>query len=232
MVANVRLVRERLEHAATAAGRDPDEIRLIAVSKTFPLDAVEAGASAGLTDFGENRVQEGLDKIERGSGLRVRWHLIGHLQSNKARSAAVAFDWIHSVDSVRLLRRLDQAAAEAATAPKLLIQADLAGEATKHGASAEEIRTLLEAARTCRAARVRGLMLMPPWSDDPEAVRPWFRRLRQLRDTLLDEGFDPATLGELSMGMTRDFEIAIGEGATMVRVGTAIFGRRTPPAPG
>lgn len=133
---------------------------------------------------------------------------------------------------MRLLRRLDQAAAEAATAPNLLIQADLAGEAAKHGAPAAEIRPLLEAARTCRAARVRGLMLMPPWSDDPEAVRPWFRRLRALRDTLLDEGFDPAALAELSMGMTRDFEIAIGEGATMVRIGTAIFGRRTPPAAG
>ena len=225
-------MRERIDRAARAAGRDPEAIRLVAVSKTFPLDAVEAGASVGLTDFGENRVQEGLVKLERGSGLRVRWHLIGHLQSNKARNAAAAFDWIHSVDSVRLLRRLDQAAAESATAPNLLIQVDLAGEATKHGAPAEELRPLLEAAGACQAARVRGLMLMPPWSEDPEVVRPWFRRLRELRDTLLDGGFDPAALSELSMGMSRDFEVAVEEGATMVRVGTAIFGRRTPPAAG
>ena len=159
----------------------------------------------------------------------MRWHLIGHLQSNKARSAAAAFDWIHSVDSVKLLRRLDEAAAEAATAPNLLIQADLAEEATKHGAQVEAVRPLFEVARACRAARVCGLMVMPPWSEDPEAVRPWFRRLRELRDTLLDEGVDPAALRELSMGMSRDFEVAIEEGATMVRVGTAIFGRRTPP---
>ena len=202
------------------------------MSKTFPPAAVEAGAGVGLADFGENRVQEGLGKIERATALRIRWHLIGHLQSNKARSVAAAFDWIHSVDSVKLLRRLDQAATEAATTPNLLIQADLAGEASKHGAPVEQVRLLLEAARGCRAVRVRGLMLMPPWSEDPEAVRPWFRRLRELRDTLLDAGVDPATLRELSMGMSHDFEVAIEEGATMVRVGTAIFGRRTPPAGG
>lgn len=131
---------------------------------------------------------------------------------------------------MKLLRRLDQAAIDAATAPNLLIQVDLASESTKHGAPVEEVHALLEAAPACRAARVRGLMLMPPWSADPEAARPWFRRLRELRDTLLDGGAEPATLRELSMGMSHDFEVAIEEGATMVRVGTAIFGRRTPPA--
>ena len=175
-------------------------------------------------------MQEALGKIERASGLRVRWHLIGHLQSNKASSAAAGFAWIHSVDSVKLLRRLDQAAVEAETAPNLLVQVDLAGEATKHGAPADEVRRMLDAAQACRAARVRGLMLIPPWMEDPEAVRPYFRRLRELRDALLDEGVAPAVLGELSMGMSHDFEVAIAEGATMVRVGTAIFGRRTPPA--
>ena len=222
-------MRERIDRAARAAGRDPETIRLVAVSKTFPLAAVEAGADAGLADFGENRVQEALGKIERAARPRVRWHLIGHLQSNKARAAAAAFDWIQSVDSLKLLRRLDQAAAEAATAPSLLVQVDLAGEATKHGAAVGEVRPLLEAALTCRAARVRGLMLMPPWNADAEATRPYFRRLRELRDALLDEGIAPAALGELSMGMSHDFEVAIAEGATMVRVGTAIFGRRTPP---
>ena len=222
-------MRERIDRAARAAGRDPDAVRLVAVSKTFPLAAVEAGADAGLADFGENRVQEALGKIERAARPRVRWHLIGHLQSNKARAAAAAFDWIQSVDSLKLLRRLDQAADEAATAPNLLIQVDLAGEAAKHGAPVGEVRPLIEAALACRAVRVRGLMLMPPWNEDAEATRPYFRRLRELRDALLDEGIAPAALGELSMGMSHDFEVAIAEGATMVRVGTAIFGRRTPP---
>ena len=203
----------------------------MAVSKTFPLTAVEAAASAGLADFGENRVQEALGKIERAGGLQVRWHLIGHLQSNKARSAAARFDWIHSVDSVKLLRRIDAAAAEAGTAPNLLVQVDLAREAAKHGAPVGEIRPLLAEAPACRAARVRGLMLMPPWNEDAEAARPYFRRLRELRDALLDEGIPRGALGELSMGMSHDFEVAIAEGATMVRVGTAIFGRRTPIAP-
>ena len=222
-------MRERIDRAARAAGRDPDAVRLVAVSKTFPLAAVEAGADAGLADFGENRVQEALGKIERAARPRVRWHLIGHLQSNKARAAAAAFDWIQSVDSLKLLRRLDQAADDAATAPNLLIQVDLAGEAAKHGAPVGEVRPLLEAALACRTARVRGLMLMPPWNEDAEATRPYFRRLRELRDALLDEGIAPAALGELSMGMSHDFEVAIAEGATMVRLGTAIFGRRTPP---
>ena len=171
-----------------------------------------------------------MDKIEQTPARGLTWHLIGHLQSNKARSAATGFAWIHSVDSLKLLRRLDHAAVETATTPNLLLQIDLAGEATKHGARVEEIRPLLAAALQCRAARVRGLMLMPPWSEDPESVRPWFRRLRQLRDELLDEGTHPAALAELSMGMSHDFEVAIEEGATIVRVGTAIFGRRTPPA--
>ena len=222
-------MRERIDRAARAAGRDPDAVRLVAVSKTFPPAAVQAGADAGLADFGENRVQEALGKIERAARPRVRWHLIGHLQSNKARAAAAAFDWIHSVDSTKLLRRLDEAASDAATAPNLLIQVDLAGEAAKHGAPVGEVRPLLEAALACRAARVRGLMLMPPWNEDAEATRPYFRRLRELRDELLDAGIASAALGELSMGMSHDFEVAIAEGATMVRVGTAIFGRRTPP---
>lgn len=177
-------------------------------------------------------MQEALGKIERAAGLAVRWHLIGHLQSNKARAAAAAFHWIHSVDSVKLLQRIDRAAVEAGTAPDLLVQADLAGEAAKHGAPLDEVRRVLAAAPACRAARVRGLMLMPPWNEDPEAARPWFRRLRELRDALVDEGADPDALRELSMGMSHDFEAAVEEGATMVRVGTAIFGRREPPAPG
>ena len=229
LATNIRSVRDRIARAATAAGRGPGDVRLIAVSKTFPLGAVAAAAAAGLEDFGENRVQEALDKIEQASDLPpVRWHLIGHLQSNKARHAAAKFDWIHSVDSVKLLHRLDEAATAAGTEPVLLVQADLASEVQKHGADDDEVRRLFDAAAGCRAAKVRGLMLMPPWNDNPEETRPYFRRLRELRDTLRNEGVPETRLAHLSMGMSHDFETAIEEGATMVRVGTALFGRRAP----
>jgi PLP dependent protein len=224
---NLAAVRVRLERAARTAGRDPGSIRLIAVSKTFGLDHVRAAAAAGQADFGENRVQEALQKIEASAELRVRWHLIGHLQSNKARKAAGVFAAIHSVDSVDLVRRLDEAAADQGTRPELLVQVDLAGEATKHGAPPELARRIVEAALGCRAARLVGLMLLPPWLEDPEQVRPYFARLRQFRDELVDAGLDREALRELSMGMSHDFEVAIAEGATMVRVGTALFGRRT-----
>ena len=229
IAANLAAVRDRLDRAATAAGRAPGDIRLIAVSKTFGVPHVEAAAAAGLRDLGENRVQEALQKQAATSALPIRWHLVGHLQSNKARKA-VGFDWIHSVDSAALLERLDRAAAEAGRSPQVLIQADLAGEATKHGAPEDEARRIAEAAAECRAVRLRGLMVMPPWSDDPEAARPWFRRLRALRDALQARAPAAVRLDELSMGMSRDFEVAVEEGATMVRVGTALFGRRPPPA--
>jgi PLP dependent protein len=225
---NLAAVRGRLERAAQAAGRDPRGIRLIAVSKTFSLDFVRAAAAHGQMDFGENRVQEALQKIEASAELRVRWHLIGHLQSNKARKAAGGFAAIHSVDSVDLLKRLDDAAAEQETRPEILVQVDLAGEATKHGAPPDEARRIVDAALGCRAVRLTGLMLLPPWLEDPAQVRPYFARLRGFRDELLASGIEPTALRELSMGMSHDFEVAIEEGATMVRVGTAIFGRRTP----
>jgi hypothetical protein len=225
---NLATVRARLEQAARAAGRDPGGIRLIAVSKTFSLDVVRAAAAHGQVDFGENRVQEALQKIDASAELRVRWHLIGHLQSNKARKAASGFAAIHSVDSVELVRRLDESAADVGTRPEILVQVDLAGEATKHGAPPDEARRIVDAALGCRAARLTGLMLLPPWLEDPQQVRPYFARLRGFRDELLASGVDPGALRELSMGMSHDFEVAIQEGATMVRVGTAIFGRRTP----
>ncbi len=227
--ANLATVRERLDRAAAAAGRKPGDIRLIAVTKTFGVSHAAAAAAAGLRDLGENRVQEALQKQAAAPALPVRWHLIGHLQSNKARKA-VAFDWIHSVDSAALLGRLDRAAAEAGRSPRLLIQVDLARESTKHGAGEDEARRIVEAAAGCRAAQVRGLMVMPPWTDDPEAARPWFRRLRALRDTLQAGAPASVRLDELSMGMSHDFEAAVEEGATMVRIGTALFGPRPKPA--
>jgi len=218
--------------AAARARRDPASVRLVAVSKTFPATLVREAAAAGQHDFGENRVQEGLEKIEALADLSLDWHLIGHLQSNKARRAAAAFSWIHSVDRLDLLQRLDRAAAESGTAPKILIQVDLAREATKHGADVGGLRELVDAAASARAVRLRGLMLLPPYCEDPEDSRPWFRRIREVRDELVSSGVPADRMVELSMGMSHDFGVAIEEGATMVRVGTAIFGQRAaPPEP-
>jgi len=221
-------VRGRIARAAARAGRRPEEVRLIAVSKTHSVDDVRAAASAGQLDFGENRVQEALQKIAAAPDLPVRWHLIGHLQSNKARKAAVPFAWIHSIDRLEILEAVDRSAADAGTSPEVLVQVDLAGEPTKHGAALDVVRGVVERATRCRAVRLAGLMLLPPWLDDPEAVRPYFRSLRDLRDRLVSGGVPASMLGELSMGMSHDFEVAIEEGATMVRVGTAIFGAREP----
>lgn len=222
-------VRRRIDAAAQRSNRPASSIRLIAVSKTFSADAVREAHAAGQIDFGENKVQEGIGKAEEIGGAAIRWHLIGHLQSNKAKKAATVFAAIHSIDSVELLRRVDAAAADAGTSPEILIQADLAGEATKFGAPEADIPAIVGAAAACRAARLTGLMIVPPWSDNPEDVRPWFRRLRELRDSLVAGGAPATSLAELSMGMSHDFEAAIEEGSTIVRVGTAIFGKRPKP---
>jgi pyridoxal phosphate enzyme (YggS family) len=226
IAANLAAIRERIAAAAAAAGRAPSSVRLLAVSKTFGPDAVREAYAAGQRDFGENKVQEALQKIEATADLPIRWHLIGHLQSNKAKKAGTAFAAIHSVDSVDLVKRLDAAAAERGVRPDLYIQVDLAGETTKFGAPEADVPAIARAASDCRAAELRGLMLLPPWFDDPEQARPYFRRLRLLRDRLIEDGIDSARLGDLSMGMSHDFEVAVEEGATMVRVGSAIFGTR------
>jgi pyridoxal phosphate enzyme (YggS family) len=171
-------------------------------------------------------VQEGLQKIALSTDIQIRWHLIGHLQSNKARKAAENFTAVHTVDSVDLLQRLDRAAAAAGRTVTVLVQVDLALEPTKHGAAVEDVPAILAAGAQCASAQVVGLMLLPPFVDNPDHARPWFRRLREMRDRLQDDGIAPALIRELSMGMSHDFEVAIEEGATMVRVGTAIFGNR------
>jgi pyridoxal phosphate enzyme (YggS family) len=219
-------VRGRIAAAARSAGRDPSSVRLVAVSKTFPTSAITEAYAAGQRDFGENRVQEALQKIGASTDLEIRWHLLGHLQTNKARKAGPAFAVIQSVDSVELIEKLDAAAEDAGRTPELLIQVDLAGEATKHGVPPGEVPRLFQAAAACRAARVVGLMTLPPVPDTPEDSRRWFRQLRDLRDGWLSSGVPAAMLRELSMGMSGDFEVAVQEGATMVRVGTAIFGSR------
>jgi pyridoxal phosphate enzyme (YggS family) len=227
IASNLQTVRSRLDAAARRAGRDPADVRLIAVSKTFGADAVRAAWAAGQREFGENKVQEALQKIGETADMEMRWHLIGHLQSNKVRKAAGAFACIQSMDSIELLQRVDAAAAEQGASPEVLIQVDLAGEATKFGADVSGARSLLDRALEARAVRVSGLMLIPPWNEDQEQTRPWFVRLRNLRDRWIGEGVPAAALRHLSMGMSHDFEAAIEEGATMVRVGTAIFGKRT-----
>ena len=219
-------VRNRIADAAGRAGRPPESVRLIAVSKTHPIDAVRAAADAGQLDFGENKVQEALQKIAQSADSRLRWHLLGHLQSNKAKKAAAAFHSVHAVDSVDLLRRIDQAAAAEGRTVEVLVQADLALEATKHGAPVDALPALFAASAECRSATVVGLMLLPPLAENPEDARPWFARLRALRDQLAESGVPPTRLRELSMGMSHDFAVAIEEGATMVRVGAAIFGAR------
>jgi pyridoxal phosphate enzyme (YggS family) len=226
VASNLQSVRSRIDAAARRAGRDPSGILLVAVSKTFGADRVRAAWAAGHRDFGENKVQEALQKISETSEIEIRWHLIGHLQSNKAKKAAGSFACVHSVDSVDLLRKLDAAAADQGASPDVLIQLDLAGEQTKFGASADGARRILDAALEARAVRAAGLMLIPPWNEDQEQTRPWFIRLRELRDRWLADGVPGAALRHLSMGMSHDFEAAIEEGATMVRVGTAIFGKR------
>jgi len=219
-------VRARIERAAGRAGRDPAAVRLIAVSKTFPADCVRAAAAVGQIDFGENKVQEALQKIDRTSDLAIRWHLIGHLQSNKAKKVG-RFDVVHSIDDAALVGKVDEAARAAGRTIELLVQVDLAGEATKHGAREDELASIFDAGRAARAVTITGLMILPPAVEDPEAARPYFRALRGVRDRLVARGVDPSMVRELSMGMSHDFEVAVEEGATLVRVGTAIFGRRT-----
>jgi pyridoxal phosphate enzyme (YggS family) len=218
-------VREQIARAAERAGRSAEDITLIAVSKTFDSATVQQAVDAGARDLGENRVQEGITKVAMVKG-DVRWHLIGHLQSNKARQAVEAFDVIHTIDSGQLAERLDRIAGEMGRRPVVLVQVDLAHEPTKSGAVENELPGIIEALDSARHLEFRGLMTLPPFFDSPEQTRPYFRRLREILEGL-NRGRGPEQeLTELSMGMSHDFEAAIEEGATMVRVGTAIFGAR------
>ena len=226
IASNLDAVRRRIAAAATRAGRDAADVTLLAVSKTFDASVVRLAAGAGQTQFGENRVQEGLEKASTLADLNLEWHLIGHLQSNKARKAAATFAWIQSIDSQELLQKLDAGAVDAGTRPRVLIQVDLAHEQTKFGADEARVADLARAALQSRALDLRGLMIIPPIPEDPEQSRPWFVQLRELRDRLVASGVPAASLRELSMGMSQDFEVAVEEGATIVRVGTSIFGHR------
>jgi PLP dependent protein len=222
-------VRARVRAAAQKSGRQPDEVRLIAISKTHPASVIKQVCQLGATDFGENRVQEAEGKIVEIGREKVRWHLVGHLQANKARRAVNLFDVIHSVDSLDLAQRLDRLCVEESRESlPVLIQVDLGHEETKSGIEESELTHMVESLGPLTRVKLIGLMTLPPFFDDPEQSRAFFRRLRELRDELNQRGAFGERTGELSMGMTHDFEVAIEEGATMVRIGTAIFGERIP----
>ncbi len=228
IAANIRRIRERIERAALASNRRADAVTLLAITKTFSTATIEGAIAAGLSQFGENRVQEAEDKIAHFRGTPgLKWHLVGHLQTNKASAAARIFDFIHSVDSIKIAAKLDQAAREAGKILPVLLQAKLEEEETKSGAHEEEIRSIIASMGEFHALRPDGLMTIPPYSDDPEEARPYFIRLRKLSEALESE--QPGCLGQrhLSMGMSNDFEIAVQEGATIVRIGTALFGDRS-----
>jgi PLP dependent protein len=220
-------IRQRIQSSAERSGRLADEITLIAVTKTHPVETLSAAIAAGATDLGENRVQEAEPKILELGRSAARWHLIGHLQANKARRAIKLFDVIHSLDSIELAMRLDRLCAEEGREVlPVLIQVDLGVEDSKTGVPESQLPDVVNAVRESEHLTLSGLMTLPPFFADAGQVRPYFSRLRELRDKLHAEGHFGTLRGELSMGMTHDFEIAIEEGATMVRVGTALFGER------
>lgn len=223
---NIAQVRERIAAACRRSGRRPEEVRLVAVSKTVSAERVRQAYEAGLHDLGENRVQETESKRAALSDLAVTWHLIGHLQTNKARLARQLFHWVESVDSLRVAEKLDEAAAGSGDRLAVLLQVNLGQEATKFGAGEEELVSLAEQLGRLPTLELRGLMVIPPLFENPEQARPFFRRLRELAAAIASRNLPGVSMQDLSMGMSHDFEVAIEEGATIVRVGTAIFGPR------
>lgn len=226
IAARLTALTSRIRTAAAAAGRSAGEIRLVAASKTFPPPAIREAVAAGVSDIGENYIQEARDKYAALQGTPVRWHFIGHLQTNKAKYAVRMFDLIHTVDSYRLALELDRCAQKINKVQAALIQVNLAGEASKSGVAPEEALPLIRRAAALEHIAVKGLMTLPPYFNAPEKVRPFFAALRRLRDRIAAEQLETTGLQELSMGMTGDFEAAVAEGATLVRIGTAIFGER------
>jgi len=223
--ANLEEIKARITAAATAAGRSPADVRLVAVSKTKPATLVDEAAAAGQLVFGENYVQELTAKIPQVQAP-VEWHFIGHLQSNKVKQIAGLVSLIHSVDRISLAEEIDRQYERIGTLCNVLVQVNVSGETTKSGISSDEAFSLIRSVARLPNLRVCGLMTMPPFFDDPEGARPYFRELRLLGEAVQGEQLPHVSMGELSMGMSGDFEAAIAEGATLVRVGSAIFGGR------
>jgi hypothetical protein len=224
---NVAQVQQQMAAACRRSGRGPDDVKLVAISKAFPAQSIRAAYEAGLRDFGENRVQEAAAKRPALSDLSITWHMVGHLQTNKARAARELFHWVHSVDSFRLAQKLDQAPSSGGGRLPVLLEVNLGGEDSKAGVGESEIIQLAEQISQLATLEIRGLMVIPPFFDDPEQVRPYFRRLRELAEETDAKNIANVSMRELSMGMSHDFQVAIEEGATLVRVGTAIFGARS-----
>jgi pyridoxal phosphate enzyme (YggS family) len=223
LTANINQIRERITRACERAGRSPDSVALLAVSKGQPPEAVRAAADAGLTLFGENKIQEGKAKIPLCPG-KLRWHMIGHLQTNKSRDAVEFFEMIESVDSLHLAEEINKRAEQSAKTMRILLEANLAGEASKFGYKADQLLAELPQLNSLPRLEIHGLMTVPPWGPVAEKARPVFRKLRELKERC--EQILGAPLPHLSMGMSGDFEVAIEEGATIVRIGTALFGPR------
>lgn len=223
---NIKQVQARIRQAAEACGRDPETVRLVAVTKTVGPERIRNAIETGLDCFGENYIQEARSKIEALSDRKVSWHFIGHLQSNKAKYAVRLFELIHSVDSMKLARELDRQAEKRGRVQKILVQVNVGKEVQKSGVDEEAAPDLVRAIARLANVSVQGLMTMPPFFDAPEKVRPYFRRLARLREQITTMDIAGVEMKELSMGMTGDFEAAIEEGATLVRIGTAIFGER------
>ena len=226
MIKRLQDVKNRIQTAARVCGRNPETIRLVAVSKTVPTARVRQAIQAGVTILGENYVQEARAKFNDLATYPVSWHFIGHLQSNKAKYAVRLFDLIHSVDSLKLARELDKQSRKINKIQEILIQVNISEEASKSGVNVKDTLSLLKDISRLENLSVIGLMTMPPYFNAPEKVRPYFTALRGLRDRLEKQSLLNVSLDELSMGMTGDFEVAIQEGATLVRIGTAIFGKR------
>lgn len=222
---NIKRIKDRICKAALQSGRDPENILLIAVTKTVGVDHIKAGIEAGLDIFGENRVQDAEGKILE-LGHDVQWHFIGHLQTNKVKKAIDLFDIIHSVDSLHLALEIDKRASVADKCVPVFLQVDLGGEETKFGFSKEELLQALDQMAGFTHIRIRGLMTMPPWAENPEESRPYFRELAMLKETISSRHIAGISMEHLSMGMSQDFEVAIQEGADMIRIGTALFGAR------
>lgn len=238
LIENISSIYKRISHSAMRAGRNPWDVKLIAVTKTVSVEHIKEAMDAGLRMFGESRVQEAKEKISNlkfeitppipplvkgGMNGGVEWHLVGHLQKNKAKMAVELFDLIHSVDSIEIAEVINKQAEKIGKIQKILVQVKLSGEISKYGILKENLVELLRHIRSMNNLSVKGLMTIPPFFDNPEMARPYFRELRKLRDDAEAKGFK---LSELSIGMTNDFEVAIEEGATMVRIGTGIFGER------
>jgi len=223
---NIQGIIARIDQAATASGRNPEYVRLVVVSKTVPSERVKEAIDAGVTILGENYVQEAREKIGALDSCPVSWHFIGHLQSNKAKYAVKLFELIHSVDSLKLAKELDKQAKKLNKIQQILVQVNIAQEATKSGLPEQETPQLIKEISRLENLAIKGLMTMPPYFNAPQRVRPFFKALRNLRDRINKLQLPAVALDELSMGMTGDFEVAIEEGATLVRIGTAIFGER------